>query len=73
MHDIGKLSIPDDILHKPGKLDTAEWQVMQTHSAVGHKILSKSSNAPILQMAATVALRHHERWDGSGYPDGLAG
>ncbi len=73
MHDIGKLSIPDAILHKPGKLDAAEWKVMQTHSAVGHKILSKSSNAPILQMAATVALRHHEKWDGSGYPDGLAG
>ncbi len=73
MHDLGKLSIPDAILHKPGKLDAAEWKLMQTHSAVGHKILSKSSNAPILQMAATVALRHHEKWDGSGYPDGLAG
>ena len=73
MHDIGKLSIPDAILHKPGKLDAAEWKVMQTHSAVGHKILSKSSNAPILQMAATVALCHHEKWDGSGYPNGLAG
>ncbi|MDP2810622.1 MAG: response regulator [Rhodocyclaceae bacterium] len=73
MHDIGKLSIPDAILHKPGKLDAAEWTVMQTHSSVGYKILSKSSDAPILQMAATVALRHHEKWDGSGYPDGLAG
>lgn len=73
MHDIGKLSIPDAILHKPGKLDAEEWTVMQTHSAVGYKILSKSSAAPILQMAATVALRHHEKWDGSGYPDGLAG
>ena len=46
---------------------------MQTHSSVGYKILSKSSDAPILLMAATVALRHHEKWDGSGYPDGLAG
>lgn len=73
MHDIGKLSIPDAILHKPGKLDAEEWAVMQTHSTVGYKILSKSSAAPILQMAATVALRHHEKWDGSGYPDGLAG
>ncbi len=73
MHDIGKLSIPDAILHKPGKLDAEEWTVMQTHSTVGYKILSKSSAAPILQMAATVALRHHEKWDGSGYPDGLAG
>ncbi len=73
MHDIGKLGIPDAILHKPGKLDAAEWAVMQTHSSVGYKILSKSSDAPILLMAATVALRHHEKWDGSGYPDGLAG
>jgi putative two-component system response regulator len=73
MHDIGKLSIPDAILRKPGKLDAAEWEVMQTHSSVGYKILSKGSDAPILQMAATIALRHHEKWDGSGYPGGLAG
>lgn len=72
MHDIGKLGIPDAILHKPAKLDEAEWSVMQTHSAVGYKILSKSS-APLLQMAATIAHHHHERWDGGGYPDGLAG
>ena len=73
MHDIGKLGIPDRILHKPGKLDAAEWTVMQTHSSVGHKILSKTSAAPILQMAATIALHHHERWDGTGYPARLAG
>jgi putative two-component system response regulator len=72
MHDIGKLGIPDAILHKPGKLDAAEWVVMQTHSEVGYKILSKSS-APLLQMAATIAHYHHEKWDGSGYPAGLAG
>jgi putative two-component system response regulator len=72
MHDIGKLAIPDNILHKPGKLDTAEWAIMQTHSEVGYRILSKSS-APLLRMAATIARHHHERWDGSGYPAGLAG
>ena len=72
MHDIGKLGIPDAILHKPAKLDAAEWAVMQTHSDVGYKILSKSS-APLLQMAATIARYHHEKWDGSGYPCALAG
>lgn len=72
MHDIGKLAIPDAILHKPGKLDAQEWALMQTHCASGHKILSKSSS-PLLRMAATVAHHHHERWDGQGYPCGLAG
>jgi putative two-component system response regulator len=72
MHDIGKLGIPDAILHKPGKLDAAEWVVMQTHASAGYEILSKST-APILQMAATIARYHHEKWDGSGYPCGLAG
>lgn len=72
MHDIGKLGIPDDILHKPAKLDAAEWAIMKTHSEVGYRILSKSS-APLLQMAATIAHHHHEKWDGSGYPCALAG
>jgi putative two-component system response regulator len=72
MHDIGKLGIPDAILHKPAKLVAAEWTVMQTHSEVGYKILSKST-APLLQMAATIARYHHEKWDGSGYPCSLAG
>lgn len=72
MHDIGKLGIPDAILHKPGKLDAQEWVVMQTHATVGYKILSKSA-APLLQMAATIAHCHHEQWDGSGYPRGLVG
>ena len=72
MHDIGKLGIADAILHKPGKLDADEWAIMQTHSTVGYKILSKSS-APLLQMAATIAHCHHEKWDGTGYPQGLAG
>ena len=72
MHDIGKLGIADAILHKPAKLDAQEWETMQTHSTVGYKILSKSA-APLLQMAATIAYCHHEKWDGSGYPRGLAG
>ncbi len=72
MHDIGKLAIPDAILHKPAKLDAQEWAVMQTHAKVGYKILSKSA-APLLRMAATIAHCHHEKWDGSGYPSGLAG
>ncbi len=72
MHDIGKLAIPDAILHKPAKLDAQEWAIMQTHSEAGYKILSKS-HAPLLEMAATIARYHHERWDGSGYPCRLAG
>jgi putative two-component system response regulator len=72
MHDLGKLGIPDAILRKPGKLDAEEWTVMQTHASIGHQILAGSS-APILKMAAAIALYHHEKWDGSGYPHGLAG
>jgi putative two-component system response regulator len=72
MHDTGKLGIPNSILSKPGKLDAAEWKIMKTHSRIGHDILAKS-DVPLFQMAAEIALHHHERWDGSGYPDGLAG
>ena len=72
MHDTGKLGIPSTILQKPGKLDAEERAVIQTHSRIGYNILTKSS-APIFQMAAEIALHHHEKWDGSGYPDGLAG
>ncbi|QLG87578.1 response regulator [Chitinibacter bivalviorum] len=72
MHDVGKLGIPDIILRKPGALDPSERSIMQRHSEIGFKILSKS-NAPILQMAAMIALHHHEKWDGSGYPRGLVG
>lgn len=72
MHDMGKIGVPDAILRKPGKLNADEWAIMQTHSRVGYEILSKS-NAPLFKMAAEIALRHHEKWDGSGYPDGLAG
>lgn len=72
MHDTGKLCISDTILRKPGPLDAAEWAIMKTHPRMGHDILSKSE-APVFKLAAEVALRHHEWWDGSGYPDGLVG
>ncbi|MEY4753436.1 MAG: hypothetical protein RJA44_1111 [Pseudomonadota bacterium] len=72
MHDTGKIGIPGSILKKPGPLDAAEWVVMKTHSALGHAILSQSQ-APVFRLAAEIALRHHEKWDGGGYPDGLAG
>jgi putative two-component system response regulator len=72
MHDTGKLGVPQAILRKPGPLDAQEWAVMRTHPQVGFDILSKSE-APIFQLAAEVALRHHEKWNGSGYPDGLLG
>jgi putative two-component system response regulator len=59
-------------LAKPARLTEAEWAVMQTHSQIGHDILARSQ-APVFQLAAEIALSHHERWDGSGYPQGLAG
>ena len=72
MHDTGKIGIADAILRKPGKLDANEWEIMKTHTRIGHDILSRS-DAPVFRLAAEIALRHHEKWDGSGYPDGLAG
>jgi putative two-component system response regulator len=72
MHDIGKIGIPDHILLKPGGFTTQEWAVMQTHAAMGAKILG-SSKSPYLQMGAEIALDHHERWDGGGYPNGKQG
>ena len=72
MHDIGKIGIPDRILLKPGKLDAEEWAVMQQHTVFGGKILSVEANG-FLGLARTIALTHHEKWDGSGYPEGLAG
>ena len=73
MHDIGKIGIPDRILCKPGKLDPDEWAIMQTHTTIGAKIIGDSEGSELLAMAVTVALTHHERWDGTGYPKGLAG
>lgn len=72
MHDIGKVGIPDNILLKPGKLDDSEFAVMRGHPAIGHGILS-NSRSPILDAAATIAISHHEKFDGSGYPNGLQG
>ena len=74
MHDVGKIAIPDNVLLKPGKLDEAEWTTMKTHAALGATILlGQENDSPLLQSAAEIALHHHERWDGSGYPNGLAG
>jgi CHASE2 domain-containing sensor protein len=72
LHDVGKISIPDHVLLKPGKLDPVEWEVMKTHTTAGAQLLS-GSRSPFVQMAETIARTHHERWDGSGYPAGLAG
>jgi len=72
MHDVGKIGIPDAILLKPGSFTGEEWAVMKTHSALGAKILAKGQS-PYLKMGATIAISHHERWDGGGYPHGLKG
>jgi cyclic di-GMP phosphodiesterase len=72
MHDIGKLGIPDAVLLKSGNLNAAEWEVMQSHAAIGAKLLA-DSRSELVQLAREIALTHHERWDGSGYPRGLAG
>ena len=72
MHDIGKIGIPDSVLLKPGKLTSEEWEIMKTHTLIGARIL-ENSKSRYLQMAKLIALTHHERWDGSGYPNGLEG
>jgi putative two-component system response regulator len=72
MHDIGKIGIPDAILLKPGPYTSEEFEVMMNHTIIGNKILSNSAHANI-RMAASIALNHHERWDGTGYPNGLKG
>ncbi len=70
MHDVGKIGIPDSILLKPGKLDDEEWRVMKKHTTIGSEILTED-HSPLLEMAKLIALLHHEKWDGSGYPKGL--
>lgn len=72
MHDIGKIGIPDQILLKPGKFEPEEWEIMKTHAAIGAELLD-GDDSDLLRMAAEIALHHHEKWDGSGYPHGLAG
>jgi len=72
MHDIGKIATPDAVLLKPGKLSPEEWHVMQQHPDIGFQLL-KGSERPILRAAAIIAYQHHEKYDGSGYPQGLRG
>jgi putative two-component system response regulator len=78
LHDIGKVGIPDYILLKPGRLDGTEWEIMKTHARIGAEAIERAerdSNQPLafLATAKQIARHHHERWDGTGYPDGLAG
>ncbi len=72
MHDVGKIGIPDAVLKKPGKLDAAEWEIMRQHTVMGARILSGSS-AEFMKLAEVIALAHHEKWDGKGYPQGIKG
>lgn len=72
MHDIGKIATPDHILKKPGKLDPDEWNIMKQHCEAGALIIAQANiDTPLFNMAEEIALRHHEKWDGSGYPGGL--
>ena len=72
MHDIGKIGIPDRILQKPGKLTPEEWEIMKQHTLIGARMF-QSSKSPLLMTAAEIALSHHEKYDGSGYPHGIKG
>ncbi|AGP86129.1 DUF3369 domain-containing protein [Alteromonas mediterranea] len=72
LHDVGKISIPETILHKPGKLDPEEWEIMKTHAQKGYDLLADSDRI-VAKMGAIIAKTHHERWDGNGYPEGLSG
>jgi putative two-component system response regulator len=72
LHDIGKVAVPDSVLFKTGPLTVEEYEMMKTHTSMGHRILSGNS-APMFQMAAEIAQTHHEWWDGGGYPLGLTG
>jgi len=72
MHDVGKIGIPDRILQKPGPLDADEWKIMQSHVTIGAEIIGEHDSG-MLALARSIALTHHEKYDGSGYPNGLAG
>ena len=78
LHDIGKIGIPDSILHKLGRLNDVEWQVMKTHASIGQAILASAElkikgGSGVIRVAIKIAAEHHEKWDGSGYPSGLKG
>ncbi len=70
MHDVGKIGVPDEILMKPDKLEKEEWPIIQNHTKIGYEILKKSEST-VLEAGRIIALSHHEKWDGSGYPQGL--
>jgi len=72
MHDLGKIGIPDRILLKPGKLDAEEWKIMMKHAEYGSRIIGEQ-DSELLQMASTIAITHHEKWNGTGYPNGIKG
>jgi putative two-component system response regulator len=72
LHDVGKIGIPDSILRKPGPLTAEEWEIMKTHATIGARILA-GGRSRVVQLAEEIALHHHERWDGEGYPAGVAG
>ena len=72
MHDIGKIGVPDNILLKSGKLTDEEFEIIKAHTTIGARILS-GSEISLMKMARKIALSHHEKWDGTGYPQGLAG
>jgi len=73
LHDVGKIGIPDRVLLKPGKLDPGEFDLMKMHTVIGSEILSEAGEFPVIKAGQIVALQHHEKWDGSGYPHGLSG
>lgn len=73
LHDVGKIAVPDGILFKPGKLDEDEFKIIKSHCEIGHRIIGESHSSLLLSTAAQVALSHHEKWDGGGYPHGLKG
>jgi putative two-component system response regulator len=72
LHDLGKIGIPDNILLKNGSLDEKQWEIMKTHTSIGFDLLS-NNQSNIMALAQSIALNHHEKWDGSGYPNGLKG
>ncbi|NND84030.1 MAG: HD domain-containing protein [Acidimicrobiia bacterium] len=72
MHDVGKVAVPDSILNKPGRLTKEEFDIIKSHTTIGYELL-RSSDRPIMKAAAVIAHQHHEKWDGSGYPQGLKG